>query len=680
MTAEDYQHLESLFLEARDLPEHRRTDFVAEVARRSPHLRDKLERLLTASGGTADAVDLLAGGGGARVLACALIDEFHSTRGLGGIEHRSIAPQCRMGRYTLLRCIGQGGMGAVYEAEQDEPRRRVALKVMRDGLAAPNMLERFRREAQMLGRLRHRGIARIYDACTSSDGDTPPYFVMELIDGPPLLAFAESRRLVLRQRIELMIEICDAVSEAHMHGLVHRDLKPGNILVEPRSPGPGELPGGDSIVDRLGGQPKILDFGVAHSTDFPTLTGLEHGCLIGTIPYMSPEQATGGHIDPRSDVYALGVIAFELLTGRLPYDLAGKMPHEAARIIRDEPPARLGSLDPRLRGDVEAIVAQAMEKDRELRYPAAAQLAADFRRFLGAQPIQARAPSSMFRALRRAWKRSPTALSSAVVLVFAATIVGGLALVPFAGRKSASSPIIDLTSLAPRSAPVAAVAAHPDAVTTVRFADAWMAANSDAESYAFDQFHPGVDAYSECLTGDGGPVTLQLTGGTLTLASYFSDGRPSCAIRDGTTLARTSDAYLQSAGTLVLHFDPPIMSFYGMFGSLVRGATVTQTLFSGETLVSRVQSAPSVHSGNSQGIGFLSRIPIDRIEVTSSDRGSDGGGVLLGAFRHVLPGEPNLGFVHIPEYGGPYGDDVQIDFACVFVRPGRSPSDDSRPP
>ena len=239
-------------------------------------------------------------------------------------------------------------MGTVYEAEQDSPRRPVALKVVRPGLASPAVIRRFAHEAQILARLHHPGIAQVYEAGIADDGQ--PFFAMEFIRGLPLDEYADRHGLDLAARVALVARVCDAVQHAHDQGVIHRDLKPANILVEEA------------------GQPKVLDFGVARATDADLLTaaGLTRtGQLLGTPNYMSPEQVAGdpAAIDRRADVYALGVILFELAAHRLPYRLEDRPLAEAARLILEQDPPRLGSLDPEFRGDVETIVAKAMEKD-----------------------------------------------------------------------------------------------------------------------------------------------------------------------------------------------------------------------------------------------------------------------------------------------------------------------------
>jgi tetratricopeptide (TPR) repeat protein/tRNA A-37 threonylcarbamoyl transferase component Bud32 len=313
-----------------------------------------------------------------------------------------------LGRYRLLRIIGEGGMGVVYEAEQDQPRRVVALKVIKPGLATQELLRRFERESQVLARLHHPGIAQIFEAGTADTGFGPqPYFAMELIHGAPIREYVDSYHLSTRQRLELMAKVCNAVEHAHERGIIHRDLKPGNILVEET------------------GQPKVLDFGVARVTDSDAQVTRQTdlGQLVGTLAYMSPEQVLADplKLDSRSDVYALGVILYELLASRLPYTLSRQL-HEAVRTIEQEDPARLSSISRSYRGDVETIVAKALEKDKGRRYASAAMLAEDIRRHLADQPIAAR-PASVSYQMQK-FARRHRALVTAVAVVFAVLVAG----------------------------------------------------------------------------------------------------------------------------------------------------------------------------------------------------------------------------------------------------------------
>jgi serine/threonine protein kinase len=312
--------------------------------------------------------------------------------------------------YRILNVIGEGGMGVVYEAQQEEPRRIVALKVIRPGFASAEMLRRFRQESEALARLQHPGIAQIHAAGTA---DTPlgpqPYFAMELIRGEPLTVYADRQQMSVAQRLDLVARICDAVNHAHQRGLIHRDLKPANILVDDT------------------GQPKILDFGVARLTDIDVQRSqhTDIGELIGTLAYMSPEQVLADplELDTRSDVYALGVILFELLAGRLPYALSARLP-EAIRTIQQEDPQRLSSISRVFRGDLETIAAKALEKDKTRRYGSASALAADIRRYLHNEPISARPSSATYQLGKFA--RRHKAFVGGLCAVFV-VLIGGIA-------------------------------------------------------------------------------------------------------------------------------------------------------------------------------------------------------------------------------------------------------------
>jgi tetratricopeptide (TPR) repeat protein len=300
-------------------------------------------------------------------------------------------------------------MGAVYEAEQEQPRRFVALKVIKPGPRGAELLWRFEQESRVLGRLQHPGIAQIYEAGTADAGIGPQhFFAMEFIHGQSLRQYVEDQKPSLQQRLDLMIRICDAVHHAHQRGVIHRDLKPNNILVDGTR------------------QPKILDFGVARATDSDAQTTrrTDLGQLVGTLAYMSPEQVLGDplELDSRSDVYALGVILYELLAGRLPYEISHKL-HEAVQTIREEDPARLSSVSRAYRGDLETIVAKALEKDKARRYASAAELATDIKRYLQDEPIVARPASTVYQLQKFARRHKALVAGMAAVFV---VLAGGI--------------------------------------------------------------------------------------------------------------------------------------------------------------------------------------------------------------------------------------------------------------
>lgn len=420
---ERFALIERLFHELIELDADARDRRLADLAQADPDLHAALLGLFAEPGALTARERALDG----------LVEE---ARVLAGTE--PALPE-RVGPYRIVRLLGEGGMGRVYEAEQDEPvRRRVALKLTRGGLDPERIIARFHAERQALAVLDHPNIARVFDAGSTPEGR--PWFAMELVEGEPITRWAQRRKLSLKQRIELLLPVCDAVQHAHRKGVIHRDLKPSNLLV----------------VDADGvGVPKIIDFGIAKAIEAPLLaqsTATKFGELVGTPEYMSPEQAALGavDIDTRSDVYALGLVLYELLVGELPMSVEQVRRYafdELCRRIREDdtprPSARLASvsLDTRtsmasgdwarhLRGDLDSVVLKALAKDREQRYGTAAALADDLRRFLDDQPVLATPPSLRYR-IGKFVRRNAIASAAAAAVVLAlvtGTVVAGLGL------------------------------------------------------------------------------------------------------------------------------------------------------------------------------------------------------------------------------------------------------------
>ncbi|MEO2092252.1 MAG: serine/threonine-protein kinase, partial [Gemmataceae bacterium] len=328
----------------------------------------------------------------------------------------------RVGPYKLLEKIGEGGMGEVWVADQTEPiKRRVALKLIKPGMDSRSVLGRFEAERQALAVMDHPNIARVLDAGTTADGR--PYFVMELVKGTPITEFADARKLSPKQRLELFVPVCQAIQHAHMKGIIHRDIKPSNVLVALHDETP---------------VPKVIDFGVAKAvgqqlTEKTIYTGF--GALVGTPAYMAPEQAAFNQldIDTRADVYALGVLLYELLAGSPPIEkerLRKAALDEMLRMVREEEPPRpsqrlstsqakatiaatRGSepakLSALMKGELDWIVMKALEKDRTRRYETANGLAKDVERYLHGEQVQAVPPSLGYRT-RKFYRRNKPAV------------------------------------------------------------------------------------------------------------------------------------------------------------------------------------------------------------------------------------------------------------------------------
>src|SRR5436190_6731411 len=356
----------------------------------------------------------------------------------GAFESMSECPGTVIGPYKLLQQIGEGGMGTVFMAEQTRPvQRKVALKVIKAGMDSKQVIARFEAERQALAMMDHVNIARVLDAGATENG--LPYFVMELVHGVPITKYCDDNHLTPRERLELFVPVCQALQHAHQKGIIHRDLKPSNVMVT--------LYDGQPV-------PKVIDFGVAKATE-QKLTErtlfTQYGTMVGTLEYMSPEQAemSALGVDTRSDIFSLGVLLYELLTGSTP--LRHKRLKEAAyaeilRLIKEEEPPRpstrlsdsgeaLASISAQrhmepakltklMRGELDWIVMKTLEKDRNRRYETANGFAADVLRYLNDEPVQACPPSALYR-LRKSARRNKVALVT-TALVASALLAGTL--------------------------------------------------------------------------------------------------------------------------------------------------------------------------------------------------------------------------------------------------------------
>jgi serine/threonine protein kinase len=359
---------------------------------------------------------------------------YLSGHGTGKVDPAEAKRERWIGRYRLLSLLGEGGMGTVYLAEQREPVRRiVALKLMRSALAGSAATARFSAERQALARLSHPNVAAMYDAAATDAGF--PFFVMERVEGEPLIRYCDRERLTIRDRVGLLIDVCNGVQHAHQKGIIHRDLKPSNVLVA-------------SVEGHA--TPKIIDFGIAKAIDQPLTDGtaIVTGIgIIGTPAYMSPEALSGDDVDTRTDVYSLGVILYELIAGVRPHrvdDLPlaaviksvseqdAPLPRALYRTQSDTARRKIAgarALDERalvslLASDLGWIARKATAREREERYGSAADLAADLARFLNDEPVTATPPTLPYRA-RKFMRRHRGAVAAAALLLLA--IIGGIA-------------------------------------------------------------------------------------------------------------------------------------------------------------------------------------------------------------------------------------------------------------
>jgi serine/threonine protein kinase len=429
---------DEVFYAALNVPDPaQRKQFLDQACAGQDELRAGVEELLA---GEAEAEQLFAKGGAALGQVAELCEGFADQKAREGLADSKLPAEeelgSRVGAYKLLQKLGEGGCGAVYLAEQEQPiRRRVALKIIKLGMDTRSVIARFEAERQALALMDHPNIARVFDAGATETGR--PYFVMELEQGVKITDFCDQHHLDARQRIGLLIQVCHAIQHAHQKGIIHRDIKPSNVLV--------------SLHDRVP-VPKVIDFGIAKATerrltDRTLFTPYEQ--FIGTPAYMSPEQAERGglDVDTRSDIYSLGVLLYELLTGKTPFDtsklmksgldtmrwtLREKEPPRPSTMVttlagtelralaeqRHVEPPRLISL---LRGDLDWIVMKTLEKDRQRRYETADGLAMDLQRYLDNEPVVARPPSRWYR-LRKLVHRNKAVFAAGAAVAVALVI------------------------------------------------------------------------------------------------------------------------------------------------------------------------------------------------------------------------------------------------------------------
>ena len=435
----DLSRIEAIFLDALEKGDpDARGAFLDEACRGDAGLRQQVERLLRAHPEARRYLEP---------------QEADATRSVAlGLDIGPVAERPGTivgGRYKLLEPIGEGGMGSVWMAQQTEPvRRTVALKLIKAGMDTKAVLARFEAERQALALMDHPNIAKVLDAGASDEGR--PYFVMELVKGVPITRYCDERKLTLRHRLDLFIPVCQAVQHAHQKGVIHRDLKPSNVLVARYDDHP---------------VPKVIDFGVAKAagqplTDRTLVTGF--GAVVGTPEYMSPEQAQFNQldVDTRSDIYALGVLLYELLTGSTPVtrgelEKAGLL--EVLRMIREQEPPRPstrlstaqglpqiaanrgsepGTLAGLLRNDLDWIVMKSLEKDRNRRYETATGFAADVQRYLAGEAVQAHPPSAAYRLRKFARKHRVEIITASAFVVLLIAAVGVSSMLAVTARQA----------------------------------------------------------------------------------------------------------------------------------------------------------------------------------------------------------------------------------------------------
>jgi len=416
LSLERWREVDDLLAQALDRPADERTAFLRHVCGQDPSLYAEVTALLDSDEESERVL-----GEFASSYAAPLLEDLGDALGSGLVDDLDPAP-AQVGPYRIVREVGRGGMGTVYLAERADGafEKRVAVKLVRRGMDTEEVLRRFRAERQILAVLDHPNVARLLDGGAASDGR--PYFAMEFVEGEPITTYSDTRRLTVDQRLDLFDSVCEAVRHAHQHLVVHRDLKPGNVLVTTSAAGDGAP------------QVKLLDFGIARLLEAgadPELTGVGR---VLTPAYASPEQRAGAPVTTASDVYQLGILLFEVLAGRRP-DAATRPSAAVTAAAAEARGATEERLRARLRGDLDSIAAQALEEEPDRRYPSAEALLADIRRHSGGLPVTARPDSAAYRAGRFVRRhRAGVAGAALLVLVLAGA---SLALAVSAGTAAA---------------------------------------------------------------------------------------------------------------------------------------------------------------------------------------------------------------------------------------------------
>jgi tetratricopeptide (TPR) repeat protein/tRNA A-37 threonylcarbamoyl transferase component Bud32 len=428
--SQNWSTIERLFYEAIEQPIAQRAAFLAEACRDDPATRREVEALLAAAASTPETWD----DSRRREDLDPTIEEDESQKWCGRL----------VGQFRIMRVIGSGGSGVVYEAEQSRPRRTVAVKLLRSRFASMSALRRFEYEPEVLARLRHPSIAQVFDAGVVDDESTPtPYYAMEFVPGAQTITdYVATHRPARSARLGLFLRASDAVQHGHQRGVVHRDLKPANILIATEEPeeqlatGSGE-PGLPS--------PKIIDFGIAQVTSPDTAAAMRPDAvaLAGTLAYMSPEQRRGApdEIDVRSDVYALGVVLYELICGELPHPSNGQPIDRLVQTLAQaepRPPSEIvGDIPP----DLEAILLKAIAPDADERYQSVAELAGDIRAFMQHRPVSAR-PAGPLRGVGLYARRNRT-LAAGVFLALLGLMGGSAAATVWAVQATRSAAVAE---------------------------------------------------------------------------------------------------------------------------------------------------------------------------------------------------------------------------------------------